>query len=194
MALLQPSPLHPSADEAAASPSTAQQRARLMRPTHALCVLWATTALAACATATDTHHHDASPTSGDQLIAVTTQTTRAPSPAASTNPANDRRRQAPSPGAQGITAITQPWSTTATITGSGFNPGEITVRAGWQVTVKNTDRQPHTWTSDQGFWDSGILQPGQSFSISFQTPGTFRFHDRLDASTQGTVTVSEASP
>jgi plastocyanin len=46
----------------------------------------------------------------------------------------------------------------------------------------------HTSTSNSGLWDSGNLNPGQSFSFQFTTPGTFPYFCRLHGHT-GTITV-----
>lgn len=63
-----------------------------------------------------------------------------------------------------------------------FSPGTITVPAGTRITWINrsTNGVPHTTTSDisgtSNSWDSGILNPGSSFSRTFNTTGTFNYH------------------
>ena len=106
--------------------------------------------------------------------------------------ATAQRTGSGAPSARPPSTIMQPWSIAGRITATGFNPDNITVAAGYRVTVRNADSRPHTWTSDQGFWDSGVLQPGQAFSVDFLTPGTFPFHDRLDSSIRGSVTAKLA--
>ncbi len=82
-----------------------------------------------------------------------------------------------------------------------FNPGTITVRVGQQVTWMNNDSAPHTTTSGSCSggtctpgpgWDSGTLNPGQSFSFTFTTAGTFTYFCRIHgAAMQGTVVVTQ---
>jgi Cupredoxin-like domain len=55
--------------------------------------------------------------------------------------------------------------------------GYIVIKAGTTVTWENKDSTQHTTTStaSPALWDSGILSPGQSFSHTFNTPGTFPY-------------------
>jgi plastocyanin/LysM repeat protein len=82
-----------------------------------------------------------------------------------------------------------------------FNPGTITVRVGQQVVWVNNDSVPHTTTSGScpggtctpaPGWDSGTLNPGQSFAFTFTTAGTFTYFCRIHgAAMQGTVVVTQ---
>lgn len=79
----------------------------------------------------------------------------------------------------------------ATITISGFSFGEpLTVAAGTEVTVVNEDQATHTWTSNQGLWDSGNLAPGASFSHTFEEPGEYPFFCAIHSNMGGSVTVT----
>lgn len=55
--------------------------------------------------------------------------------------------------------------------------GYVVVKAGTTVTWENRDNTQHTTTSTASppIWDSGILNPGQQFSETFNTPGTFPY-------------------
>ncbi len=55
--------------------------------------------------------------------------------------------------------------------------GYVVVKAGTTVTWENRDNTQHTTTSTASppLWDSGILNPGQQFSHTFNTPGTFSY-------------------
>ena len=55
--------------------------------------------------------------------------------------------------------------------------GYIVVKAGTTVTWENRDNTQHTTTSTASppIWDSGILNPGQQFSHTFSSPGTFSY-------------------
>jgi LysM repeat protein len=78
-----------------------------------------------------------------------------------------------------------------------FDPQSIIVRVGTIVMWKNneTNGVPHTVTSGtpnapSGMFDSGNLNPGQSFQFTFNTPGTFQYYCRIHgAAMTGTVTV-----
>ena len=61
-----------------------------------------------------------------------------------------------------------------------FSPADITVPAGTTVTWVQSGNNPHTTTSYDGLWDSGILQggSGQSFSFTFNEPGTYTYFCR----------------
>ncbi|MBW3666042.1 MAG: cupredoxin domain-containing protein [Actinobacteria bacterium] len=71
-----------------------------------------------------------------------------------------------------------------------FQPDEITVDAGTTVTWTNQDSIAHTTTSEETVWDSGNLQDGDTFSFTFDEPGTYAYFceihpDRMRA----TITV-----
>src|SRR5581483_5866904 len=48
-----------------------------------------------------------------------------------------------------------------------FQPAALTINAGDTVTWANNGSVPHTTTSLDGLWDSGLLNPGQTFSVPF---------------------------
>ncbi|HXF74149.1 MAG TPA: hypothetical protein VNO79_16275, partial [Actinomycetota bacterium] len=45
-----------------------------------------------------------------------------------------------------------------------FRPRSVTIQRGTRVRWVNRGDNPHTTTSDRGLWDSGILEPGESFT------------------------------
>lgn len=61
---------------------------------------------------------------------------------------------------------------------TGFSPPTITVVVGVNNTVTwtNNDVSPHTVTANDGTFSSGNLAPGQSFTFTFTTPGTYMYH------------------
>jgi plastocyanin len=93
---------------------------------------------------------------------------------------------APTAGAQGETM-------TVSIKGFAFNPPNATVAPGTTVTWVNDDQAPHTATANNGAFDSGTLQPGQSYSFVFDKPGTYAYHCAIHPDMTATVTVSGAS-
>jgi manganese oxidase len=92
----------------------------------------------------------------------------------------------PTAGAQGKT-------TTVSIKNFAFNPPNATVAPGTTVTWVNNDQTAHTATANDGAFDSGTLQPGQSYSFKFDKPGTYAYHCEIHPYMTATVTVSGAS-
>jgi len=82
--------------------------------------------------------------------------------------------------------------------GSGLNttseyytPSSITVVIGVNNTVvwKNYDSMEHTVTATDKSFDSGLIEPGQSFSWTFNSPGTYTYYCALHPWMRGTVIV-----
>jgi plastocyanin len=75
-----------------------------------------------------------------------------------------------------------------------FDPANITVEPGTTVTWVQSGNNPHTTTSYDGLWDSGMMEggSGETFSFTFEEPGTFDYfcipHESLGMI--GTVTVT----
>jgi len=76
----------------------------------------------------------------------------------------------------------------------GFSPDNIVVMLGVNNTVvwTNNDSSPHTVTADDGSFNS-ILAPGQSYTYTFTTPGTFTYHCTYHPWMVATVTVEAGS-
>jgi plastocyanin/uncharacterized membrane protein len=85
-------------------------------------------------------------------------------------------------------------ATTQTIVmkGMGFNPQQATVRAGVVVEWRNEDIFAHTVTADDGSLDSGLIEPGHSWSTTFQQPGTFRYHCRPHPNMTANLVISNS--
>ena len=74
---------------------------------------------------------------------------------------------------------------------SGFAFSEdITVPVGTTVTVRNDDGAAHTFTADDGSFDSGSIAGGATFEFTFTEAGTFPFHCNIHPSMTGTITVT----
>ena len=56
-----------------------------------------------------------------------------------------------------------------------FDPAEIDVSAGTTVTWTNEGESPHTVTASDGSFDSGNLDPGDTFSHTFDQAGEFSY-------------------
>jgi plastocyanin len=98
------------------------------------------------------------------------------------------RTATPSPTAT-PTATPGPTTAQISIINLSFQPATITIRAGDSVTWTNNDSTTHTSASDSGVWDSGFLNPGQSFTRQFTTAGTFPFHCNIHTFMHGTIIV-----
>jgi plastocyanin len=90
------------------------------------------------------------------------------------------------------TATVAPAATAGTsveIKDYAFMPPTLTVPAGTTVTWTNADAVPHTATASDGAFDSGNLNPGQSFAFTFATPGSYAYVCQYHAGMQGTIDV-----
>ena len=60
---------------------------------------------------------------------------------------------------------------------NSFEQADITVPTGTTVTWVQTGNNPHTTTSYDGLWDSGMLAggSGESFSYTFDEPGSYTY-------------------
>lgn len=83
-------------------------------------------------------------------------------------------------------------SVTIDVVDFAFNPGSVTVEVGTTVTWVNNGAAPHTATSDSGAFDTGTLQPGQSGSVTFDTPGTYSYFCAIHPNMVGTIVVVAA--
>jgi len=70
-----------------------------------------------------------------------------------------------------------------------YQMANMQVRAGTTVTWTNQDNVPHSITFKNGMKDSGLLYQGQSFSYTFNTPGTYQYYCSVHPYMVATVTV-----
>ena len=73
-----------------------------------------------------------------------------------------------------------------------FSPETLTVAAGASVGFVNNGVAPHTATSNDGSWDTGIVRAGTAMKIQFATPGTFSFYCTIHPQMKGTILVTGA--
>ena len=91
------------------------------------------------------------------------------------------------PGVTGVT-ISMPRGATF-LTNTAYVPNPATVSVGGTVTWVNNDVDPHTTTSSTNVWASPTMQPGSSFSFTFQNRGTFQYVCLIHPNMVGTITV-----
>jgi plastocyanin len=80
-------------------------------------------------------------------------------------------------------------SVSFSITRSGFDPYYIRVFQGGIISVTNRDSQPRSVVADRGEFDSGMLQPGDTWSYTAEKVGKFNFHDGTRPFVVGTLEV-----
>jgi plastocyanin len=80
-----------------------------------------------------------------------------------------------------------------TIQNFAFSPASITVKKGTTVTWTNQDSTAHTVTETDGQDGpkSQDLDNGQTYSFTYNTAGTFKYHCSIHSDMTGTVTVTE---
>jgi amicyanin len=75
-----------------------------------------------------------------------------------------------------------------------FSPASITVKKGTTVTWTNRDAVQHTVTPDNPsseFTSSSMLSNDESYSVTFNTVGSFTYHCQPHPQMTGTVIVTE---
>lgn len=76
-----------------------------------------------------------------------------------------------------------------TLGSTGYTPINFTTTVGKTVTRANKDTTQHTVTSTTGLFDSGILNPGQTYSHTFTQAGVYNYYCTLHSWMKGNVTV-----
>lgn len=77
------------------------------------------------------------------------------------------------------------------ISGMSF-PATTSVKAGSTVKWTNKDAVAHTVTSDDGIsFSSGSIAPGNSFSYTANTVGTFAYHCNFHSGMKATLVVTQ---
>ena len=70
-----------------------------------------------------------------------------------------------------------------------FDPPQAAVEPGSTITWTNKGDEPHTVTADDGSFDSGRLNPGDSYTVAFGGQGTVTYHCEIHPEMRGSVTV-----
>jgi plastocyanin len=66
-----------------------------------------------------------------------------------------------------------------TIANGGFRPAAVAIAQDEAVTWTNRDTRDRQVVADNGSFSSPVLKPGQSYSHTFDTPGSVAYHDGL---------------
>ncbi len=86
----------------------------------------------------------------------------------------------------GVAAVTE---ATVSIASMAFQPHTLITATGATITWRNDDAVAHTVASGEGWFDSGQLATGESFSRQFDQPGTFRYGCANHPQMEGVVVV-----
>lgn len=70
-----------------------------------------------------------------------------------------------------------------------YSPASITINVGDRVTWTNADAVVHTATATNGSFDTGDIDQGQSATIRFSQPGTYRYICTPHPTMTGTIRV-----
>jgi plastocyanin len=73
-----------------------------------------------------------------------------------------------------------------------YEPKDATAKKGVTVKWTNTGDLPHTVTKQEGpgpDFDSGTLQPGDTYEETFTTPGKIAYHCTIHSGQDGSLTV-----
>lgn len=119
----------------------------------------------------------------------------APPSGASTAPPATEGPMSSSSMSAGSKALTNsaPAASRVTIVDFAFDPATVTVATGGTVTWKNGGSAPHTVSAADGSFDSGIVQPGATFSTRFPKAGLYTYQCNIHPQMRGGVRVVDNS-
>jgi plastocyanin len=78
-----------------------------------------------------------------------------------------------------------------TIDAYGFDPPSLTANVGDTVMWTNTGTMAHTVTASDGSFDSGSINPGEMFSLTVTSAGTFAYTCTPHPWMKATLTVGD---
>jgi len=83
---------------------------------------------------------------------------------------------------------------TVKITSSAFTPASVTVAVADAVKWSNKDTKTHQVVANNGAFASPIIGAGHAWTHTFNTAGTYKYHDALHPSLTGKVVVTGPPP
>jgi plastocyanin len=95
-------------------------------------------------------------------------------------------------GLDGSAAATAAAGVAVSIVDFGFEAESVEVPVGTTVTWTNDGDVIHTTTSRDGLWDSAIMNPGDTFSYTFDETGTYEYLCTLHPNMVGEIVVTGA--
>lgn len=77
---------------------------------------------------------------------------------------------------------------------NSFDPGDFNAAAGAELTVMNEDNHTHTFTADDGSFDSGDIAPGKTYKLTVtDQAGDIAFHCKYHSNMKGMMKVGSGS-
>ena len=74
--------------------------------------------------------------------------------------------------------------------GNKFVPARITISAGTALTFINMDEEQHDVVEQNFAFESPLINPGEFWIVTFESPGTYVYFCDLHANMQGTIIVT----
>jgi len=96
-----------------------------------------------------------------------------------------------------LTGASQPAVTatkTVKITATAFVPASVTIKTGDAIKWSNTDTKAHQVVANNGAFASPTIGASHTWTHTFNTAGTFRYHDALHPALTGKVVVTGPPP
>ena len=117
-------------------------------------------------------------------------------PAETTPTVETATTPAPTPGPTSSGNVLDLKEASVSLTSTGFTPQAITIKVGTTVmwtnkstTTGNVSSAPHPAHTDYPPLNLGNIPAGGTVSLTFNTPGTYKYHNHLDSSQYGSITV-----
>jgi hypothetical protein len=73
-----------------------------------------------------------------------------------------------------------------------FDPSILNVQSGDRVRWTNDGEHTHRTKSLEGLWDSGFMDPGDTYTRTFNTSGSFDYNDPQYPFASGTINVESS--
>jgi len=83
---------------------------------------------------------------------------------------------------------------TVRITATAFKPATVTIATGSAIKWSNTDTKAHQVVANSGAFASPTIRAGNAWTHTFNTAGTYRYHDALHPALTGKVVVTGPPP
>jgi len=83
---------------------------------------------------------------------------------------------------------------TVKITATAFSPASVTIKSGDAIKWSNTDTKAHQVVANNGAFASPMIAAGKTWTHTFNTAGTYKYHDALHPALTGKVVVTGPPP
>jgi plastocyanin len=83
---------------------------------------------------------------------------------------------------------------TVRITATAFKPATVTIATGDVIKWSNRDTKAHQVVANSGAFASPMIAAGHAWTHTFNTAGTYRYHDALHPALTGKVVVTGPAP